>query len=336
MTAAIPGIVVLDDWENSLANLVDWSEIKPQAQVTVYNRRLEGADLVNALYDAQSVVLFRDRTPFDRELLAQLPNLQHIISTGSRNQRLDGEAAAERGITIDFTDWGPSKASTCEMTWSLILSCARRLTQLQLTSAQTSWRRPDAFELLPQVLSGKTLGLIGLGQIGQRVAAVGKAFGMKVLTWSPNMTPERAQEHGVEASGLNELLEQAHVVSLHLVPSSTTRQLINEQTLAKISKHTILVNTSRAELIDMPALVRALREKRLAYAGLDVFDQEPLAADHPLMKLDNVTPTSHYGFICQEVLETFANGVKMNLLGWLDAARASCKPESSSLAQSIN
>ncbi|WP_057092697.1 D-2-hydroxyacid dehydrogenase family protein [Comamonas thiooxydans] len=326
MTTTTPRIVVLDDWENSLANLVDWPEIKSRAQVTIYNRHLEGAELVDALYGAQCVVLFRDRTPFGRELLTQLPNLQHIVSTGSRNQKLDREAAVERGIAIDFTEWGPSKASTCEMTWSLILSCARRLTQLQLTPAQTHWRRPDAFDLLPQVLSGKTLGLIGLGQIGQRVAAVGKAFGMKVVTWSPNMTPERAQEHGVEASGLEELLEQAHVVSLHLVPSPTTKQLINEQTLAKISKSAILVNTSRAELIDMPALVRALQEKRIGYAGLDVFDQEPLAADHPLMALDNVTLTSHYGFICKEVLETFAVGVRANLLGWLASVSIDSRP----------
>ncbi|WP_159912037.1 D-2-hydroxyacid dehydrogenase family protein [Pantoea sp. 18069] len=321
MAGALPGVVVLDDWENSLANLVDWSEITPRAEVTIHRQHLEGADLLRALKDARCLVLFRDRTVVDRALLAQLPHLEQIISTGSRNQKLDGDAAKEFGIGVGFTEWGPSKASTCEMAWSLILSCARRLPQLQLQPTQPHWRRPDAFDVLPQVLAGKTLGLVGLGQIGQRMAAVGQAFGMQVVTWSPNMTPERASAHGVEAVALDELLATSHVISLHLVPSAATRHLLNAETIARMGRDAILVNTSRAELVHMPALVDALRSRKIGFAGLDVFEQEPLPADHPLLALDNVLLTPHYGFICREVLATFASGLGKNLATWLAATR---------------
>ncbi|WP_051237205.1 D-2-hydroxyacid dehydrogenase family protein [Ottowia thiooxydans] len=317
MTDARPRVVVLDDWEGALARLTDWTAIESRAEVTIHGVHLEGPDLIHALKDAECVVLFRDRTPVNSELLAALPRLQRIISTGTRNQKLDVEAAAQRGIDVRFTEWGPSKASTCEMTWSLILACARRLPQLQIRAGQSDWRRPDAIEHLPQVLAGKTLGLIGLGQIGQRVAAVGQALGMDVVTWSPNMTPERAKACGVTSVTLNDLLGSAHVVSLHLVPSPATRHLLNAETLALMSRDSILVNTSRAELIDMPALVTALQQGRLGFAGLDVFEQEPLPLAHPLRALDNALLTSHYGFICKEVLQTFAANVQAHLEEWL-------------------
>lgn len=322
MTGARPKVVVLDDWEQALVRLVDWSEIRQHADVSIHSQHLEGAALLDALRDAQCLVLFRDRTPVDAQLLDQLPQLRQIISTGTRNQKLDSEAARARGIEVRFTEWGPSKASTTEMAWSLILACARRLPQVQLQPGQTRWRRPDAFELLPRVLDGKTLGLIGLGQIGQRMAAVGRAFGMQVLTWSPNMTPERAAPHGARAVGLDELLRSAQVVSLHLVPSPATRGLLGAGNLAKLGRDAILVNTSRAELIDMPALVQALQARAIAMAGLDVFEHEPLDPAHPLLALDNVVLTSHYGFICQEVLATFAAGVDAGLREFLAPATA--------------
>ena len=315
-----PRIVVLDDWENALGRFVDWPALQARASVTVHNQPLQGSALVQALADAECVVLFRDRTPVDRALLEQLPRLRQIVCTGSRNQKLDAQAVQERGIGLCFTEWGPSKASTCEMTWSLILACARRLTQIQLQPAQPHWRRPDAIEWLPQVLTGKRLGLIGLGQIGQRVAAVGQAFGMEVVTWSPNMTAERAQAHGARAVSLDELLSTSQVVSLHLVPSPATRHVIDARALARMGRDTIVVNTSRAELIDMPALVAALQERRIGCAGLDVFEQEPLPPGHPLLALDNALLTPHYGFICQEVLQAFAGGVQAHLEKWLDAA----------------
>lgn len=320
MPGALPSVVVLDDWEHSLARLVDWPEIRRHADVTIHSQPLQGEALLQAMGGAQCVVLFRDRTPVDAQLLARLPALRQIISTGTRNQKLDSEAARARGIEVRFTEWGPSKASTTEMAWSLILGCARRLPQLQLQPGRSAWRREDAFELLPRVLEGKTLGLVGLGQIGQRVAAVGRAFGMEVLTWSPNMTPERAAPHGARAVSLDALLRSSQVVSLHLVPSGATRHLLGAENLAKLQKEAILVNTSRAELIDMPALVQALQARTIGMAGLDVFEHEPLAPDHPLLALDNVLLTSHYGFVCKEVLSTFAAGVTAGLLEFLEPA----------------
>ncbi|MBH1964848.1 MAG: D-2-hydroxyacid dehydrogenase family protein [Comamonadaceae bacterium] len=321
MTFARPRVVVLDDWEGALAGFTDWAAIESRAEVTIHGMHLEGPDLIHALKDAECVVLFRDRTPFSRDLLASLPRLRMIISTGTRNQKLDVQAAAQLGIEVRFTEWGPSKASTCEMTWSLILACARRLPQLQIRNAQTDWRRADAMDHLPQVLAGKTLGLIGLGQIGQRVATVGQALGMDVVTWSPNMTAARAEACGVTSVPLNDLLRNAHVVSLHLVPSPATRHVLNAQTLALMGREAILVNTSRAELIDMPALVTALQQGRLGFAGLDVFEQEPLPLTHPLRALDNALLTSHYGFICKEVLQTFATNVQAHLEEWLGGCR---------------
>lgn len=320
MATVKTAIVVLDDWENGLRDRVDWTRICARATLAIHNARLRGANLLAALRDAEVVVLFRDRTPIDAALLAQLPRLRHIICTGARNRTLDAQAAQSAGIRVSHTGWGPSKASTCEMTWALILAAVRRLPALMLGPQRSAWRQAAAPALLPPVLEGKRLGLIGLGQIGQRVAAMGKALGMEVVAWSPNMTPGRAAEHGVQAVSLESLLRTSQVVSLHLVPSESTHHLLDRNRLALMSPASILVNTSRAELIDTQALVDALRGGRLGYCALDVFGEEPLAVDHPLLALPNVLLTPHYGFICEEVIDNFAIGVSALLDSHLDMA----------------
>ncbi|MBO1112328.1 D-2-hydroxyacid dehydrogenase family protein [Bordetella petrii] len=312
-----PRIVVLDDWENGLRSLVDWTAIGRQADVDIHAGPLAGAGLLAALRNVACVVLMRDRTPMTGELMRQLPGLRHIVFTGTRNRTLDLQAAADLGIQVSHTDWGPSKASTCEMTWALILAAVRRLPSIALTPARAVWRDAGGAPLLPAVLHGERLGLVGLGQIGARVAAAGRALGMDVVAWSPHMTPERAAGHGAQAVDLDTLLSTSRVVSLHLVPADGTRGLLNRERLALMRTDSLLVNTSRAELVDTEALVQALRAGRPGFGAFDVYDTEPLPAAHPLLALPNVLLTPHYGFVSEPVYREFAAGVQRNLLAWL-------------------
>jgi len=311
-----PTIVVVGDAEQGLRRLGDWRAIDAQADVTIHHLPLHGEALVQALQDADAVALVRDRTPFDAALLAALPKLRYLVFTGTRNTTLDLAALAARNIPVSHTEWGPSKDSTCEMTWSLILAATRQLEQQTALLRRGQWR-PDAPEPLAGVLHGQTLGLIGLGEIGGRVAKVGQALGMKVITWSPRMTPERAAQHGATAVSLEDLLVRANVVSLHLVPTPATRHLLNAERLALMRPDSLLVNTSRSALVDSAALVRALEQGRPGFAALDVFDVEPLPLDDPLRQLPNVLLTPHLGFVTEPVFQRFATGVTECLQAWL-------------------
>jgi len=305
---------VLDDYERALRRLADWSEIDRLADVLIHHDPLRGDALLAALVDTDVIVLVRDRTPFRSELIARLPQLRYVIFTGARNTALDAAALAARGVPVSHTEWGPSKESTCELTWALILAASKRLETKFAAMRAGGWRDDQA---LPGVLAGERLGLIGLGEIGGRVARVAGAFGMQVVAWSPRMTPERAAERGGTAVSLDELLSTSKVVSLHLVPTDQTRGLLNAERLRRMRDDAILVNTSRSALIDMPSLLAALRAGRPAMAALDVYDEEPLAADHPLRSLKNVVLTPHIGFVSQPVFEAFARGVTECLHAWL-------------------
>ena len=312
-----PAIVVVGDAEQALQRLGGWTALKAVADVTFHHQPLSGKALVHALQDADAVVLVRDRTPFDAALLAELPRLRYLVFTGTRNTTLDLAALAARQIPVSHTEWGPSKDSTCEMTWSLILAATRQLEQQTALLRSGQWR-PGAALPLAGVLHGQTLGLIGLGEIGGRVARVGQALGMKVVAWSPRMTPERAAQHGAVAVSLEELLASARVVSLHLVPTSATHQLLDAQRLALMRPDSLLVNTSRSALIDGGALVSALEQGRPGFAALDVFDVEPLPMDSPLRQLPNALLTPHLGFVTEPVFERFATGVVECLHAWLE------------------
>lgn len=314
--SARPHIVVLGDYEQALRRLGDWQAIDDKAQVTVVSHALSGPALVAQLQDADAIVLVRDRTPFDAALLAQLPRLKYLVFTGTRNTTLDRQALADRGIPVSHTEWGPSKDSTCEMTWALILSALRGLEQHTQRLRQGIWR-PAQAEPLAGVLKGETLGLIGLGEIGGRVAKVALAFGMKVIAWSPHMTPERASAHGATAVGLEELLKTAKVVSLHLVPSAVSRHLLNANTLALMRTDSLLVNSSRSALVNTADLVKALQLGRPGFAALDVFDTEPLPANDALRTLPNALLTPHLGFVAEPVYQRFADGVTECLNAWL-------------------
>ncbi|XAH23785.1 D-2-hydroxyacid dehydrogenase family protein [Xylophilus sp. GW821-FHT01B05] len=309
-------IVVLDDWERALQRLADWSQIEALADVTVHHAPLQGDALQRALQYADAVVLMRDRTPFDAALLARLPQLRYLVFTGTRNTRLDLAALQARNIPVSHTGWGPSKDSTCEMAWALILAATRQLEAQSARLRAGHWRDP-AGGPLPGVLHGQRLGLIGLGEIGGRVARIGKAFGMEVVAWSPRMTAERAAEHGAQFLPLEELLETSQVVSLHLVPTPQTRNLLNAERLALMRPGSLLVNTSRSALVNHAALAEALAWGRPGAAALDVFDAEPLAADDPLRQAPNLLLTPHMGFVSEPVFQRFADDTAECLLAWL-------------------
>lgn len=314
-----PRVVVLGDAEQALRRLGQWQSVDAMADVVVHHQPLRGEALIDALKDADVAVLVRDRTPFGEAQLAHLPRLKYLVFTGTRNTTLDLAALAARQIPVSHTEWGPSKDSTCEMTWSLILGATRRLEQQTKLLRGGQWR-PATPEPLAGVLKGQTLGLIGLGEIGGRVARVALAFGMNVIAWSPHMTPERAAQHGATAVELDQLLQTSQVVSLHLVPSGPTRQLMNAQRLALMRPDALLVNTSRSALIDTPALVTALQQGRPGFAALDVFDDEPLPAQDALRTLTNVLITPHLGFVTEPVFQRFAVGVTECLQAWLTNA----------------
>ncbi len=314
MSGVRPRIVVLDDYERALRRLADWSAIDARADVTVHHDRLTGDVLHVTLAEADAVVLMRDRTPLRRELIERLPRLRYVVFTGTRNTALDAAALAARGIPVSHTDWGPSKDSTTELTWALILAATKRLEANFAAMRGDGWRVAGD---LPPVLAGERLGLIGLGEIGGRVAKVARAIGMDVVAWSPHLTPERAEQKGARSVPLEELLATSKVVSLHLVPADATRRLINAERLAAMRADALLVNTARSALVDMAALAHALHAGRPAMAALDVFDDEPLAADHPLRRLPNALLTPHLGFVVQPVFEMFARGVVECLAAWL-------------------
>jgi phosphoglycerate dehydrogenase-like enzyme len=303
-----PHIVVLGDGEQALRRLGDWHAIEAAARLSVYSQTLQGPALLAALQEADVLVLVRDRIPLNAATIAQLPRLRYLVFTGSRNTTLDLAALAARGIPVSHTDWGPSKDSTCELTWALILAATRQLAQYSALLREGQWR-PAQPQVLPAVLHGQVLGLVGLGEIGRRVAQVGKALGMEVLTWSPNMTPERAAAHGVQAVDLDTLLARAKVLSLHLVPSAQTRHLINAQRLARMRPDSVLVNTSRSALVDSAALAQALHDGRIGMAAIDVFDAEPLPLNDPLRQAPRLLLTPHLGFVVEPVFEKFAQGV---------------------------
>jgi phosphoglycerate dehydrogenase-like enzyme len=312
-----PTIVVLDDYERALRRLTDWSEIDRLAEVRVFHEPLRGDVLHAALAHADAIVLMRDRTPMPAQLIDRLPRLKLVVFTGSRNAALDTAALAARGIPVCHTEWGPSKDTTCELTWALVLAAAKRLEAHFDLMRDGGWRDGGA---LGSMLAGERLGLIGLGEIGSRVARVGMAFGMQVVAWSPHMTAERAAALQATAVPLDELLATSKVVSLHLVPSAATRHLLNVHSLATMRPDSLLVNTSRSALVDMAALAQALAAGRPAMAALDVFDEEPLPPEHPLRRLPNVVLTPHLGFVAEPVFTRFAAGVVECLAAWLRGA----------------
>ncbi|GAA0473747.1 D-2-hydroxyacid dehydrogenase family protein [Streptomyces olivaceiscleroticus] len=292
---------VLDDYQGVALSMADWGAVADEVDVRVVREYIGDRDrLVETIEDCEILVVMRERTPFPAELFARLPRLRLLITSGMRNASIDLEAAARHGVTVCGT--ASNSEPPVELTWALLLGLARGVVR-ENTALRTGgpWQSTVGADLY-----GRRLGLLGLGKIGARVAAVGQAFGMDVVAWSRNLTDERAEEAGARrAASLEDLLESSDFVSVHLVLGERTRGLIGEAELKRMRPTAYLVNTSRAAIVDQDALATALREGWIAGAGTDVFDQEPLPADHPYRSLPNLLATPHLGYVTRRNYEGY-------------------------------
>lgn len=311
----LPNIVILGDYERALRRFSQWDQIEKKSNLTVHHEPLRDEALYEAVKDADVIAIVRDRSPFNEAMIAKLPKLKLLMFTGKRNGTLDSAALLARNIPIACTLGGPSKETTAELTWALILGASKQLIRQNSLVTAGGWR--DELSVLP-MLSGERLGIIGLGAIGSSVARVGKAFGMEIVTWSPNMTPERAASENAISVSLEELLSTSKVVTMHLVAGPKTKGLISADQLALMRPDSILVNTSRSALIHMPDLCAALKKGRPGQAALDVFDVEPLPPNDPLRNTPNLLVTPHLGFIAEPIFENFSQGITQTLEAWLD------------------
>lgn len=311
----LPNIVILGDYERALRRFSQWNKLEQQSNLTIHHEPLRDDALYEAVKDADVIAIVRDRAPLNAAMIAKLPKLKFLMFTGKRNGTLDSAALLARNIPIACTPGGPSKETTTELTWALILGAAKQLVRQNHLVISGGWR--DELSVLP-MLSGERLGVIGLGAIGSSVARVGKAFGMEIATWSPNMTPERAKAGDAISLSLNELLSTSKVVTLHLVAGPGTKGLIGADQLSLMRPDSILVNTSRSALIHMPDLRVALQKGAPGQAAIDVFDIEPLPQNDPLRNTPNLFTTPHLGFIAEPVFKMFSQGITETLEAWLD------------------
>ncbi len=304
-------IALLDDYQGVALTCADWSEMQATAEITVFRDTITDADaLVERLQDFEIIGIMRERTPFPRSLLERLPKLKLLVTTGHRNASVDVAAARDLGITVCGT---PSSAhAAAELTWALIMAAARRLDLESRSFHDGGWQVG-----LGRDLKGTTLGVIGLGRLGSLVAGYGRAFGMKVLAWSQNLTPERAAECGAEAVDKETLFRESDFVTLHLRLSERSRGLVDAQMLGLMKPDAWVVNTARGPIVDREALIAALKEKRIGGAALDVFDVEPLPADNELRRLDNVVATPHIGYVTRENYQAMYGTTAANIAAFL-------------------
>jgi phosphoglycerate dehydrogenase-like enzyme len=311
-TQARVRIAVLDDYQNVALAMADWSVLDDRASVTVFNDHLTDPDKVVARLQPFDVVcVMRERTPMTRAIIERLPKLRLIASTAARNASIDLEAAKEIGVHVVHT--GYSSAPTVELSWALILASARNLIAENDALRGGGWQCQIGDDL-----AGRTLGLLGLGNIGAAVARIGRAFDMKVISWSQNLTADRAAGAGAELVTKEELFRQADIISVHLVLSDRTRGLVGATELALMKPAARLVNTSRGPIVVEADLVAALREGKIAGAAVDVFDQEPLPLDHPFRSLPNLLATPHIGYVTRGLYERFYRDTVQNIVQWLD------------------
>jgi phosphoglycerate dehydrogenase-like enzyme len=292
-------VAVLDDYQGVALQAADWSVLPSDTEVQVFQDHLSDQDaVVERLKDFAIVVAMRERTPFPRSLLERLPQLQLLITTGMRNAAFDMGAASDLGILVCGT--GGLLYPTAELTWGLILALLRHIPREDQATRAGQWQLSMGVGL-----RGKVLGVVGLGNLGSEVAAIGKAFQMSVIAWSQNLTAGRAAQCGVTLVSKEELLSNADLVTIHLVLSDRTRGLIGAQELALMKPTAYLVNTSRGPIVDETALVAALQKGTVAGAALDVFAEEPLPLDHPLRRLENTVITPHIGYVTRETYQVF-------------------------------
>ena len=304
---------ILDDYQNVFLKIADTSALKGELDFKVFNAHLGGADkVIAALADFDIVVAMRERTAFPRAVIEALPKLKLLITTGARNASIDTEAAKARGVTVCGT--GSFGRPTSGIAIGLMLELTRHIgyenARLHAGATWQSTIGPD--------LEGLTLGVLGLGNLGQRTANIAKAFGMKVIAWSQNLTAEKCAAAGVGYVGKDDLFRQSDFVTIHVVLSQRSRGLVGAHELSLMKPSAYLINTSRGPIVDEAALLAALRENKIGGAGLDVFDIEPLPLDHPLRKMDNVVITPHLGYVSEQNYRGYFAGVVEDIRGFLD------------------
>jgi phosphoglycerate dehydrogenase-like enzyme len=304
-------IAILDDYQDVALKSADWSSLSDRATLTVFNDHVSDAnEIVDRLTAFDVVCVMRERTPLSRDILARLPQLKLIASTAPRNASIDVAAAADYNIEVMHTRYDSSP--TVELTWALILASARNLIIETASVRSGGWQRT-----VGDGIRGKVLGILGLGSIGSEVARIAGAFGMKVIAWSENLAPEKAQEHGARRVSKQELFQESDILTIHLVLSSRTRGLVGESEFGLMKPSARLINTSRGPIVDEKALVDALAKGRIAGAAIDVFDVEPLPRDHALRQLDTVVATPHIGYVSRDLYRVFYQDTVANIAEWL-------------------
>ena len=305
---------ILDDYQNMALKLADWSKITKDVEIKVFNEavRRTDADTIRDVKDFDIVVMMRERTRFPRAVIEALPKLKLLITTGAHNASIDMKACQERGIVVCGTTSHGNP--TTGIAFGLMLELTRRIGfENARMQAGERWQVS-----IGKDLEGLTLGVVGLGKLGQRVAGVAKAFGMKVIAWSQNLTAEKCKQAGVDYAAKEDLFRNADIVSIHLQLSDRSRGVITAKDLGLMKKSAYLINTARAPIVDQAALLAALQNKRIAGAGLDVFEIEPLPVDHPYRKLDNVVITPHLGYVSEQNYRKYFPDIVEDIRAWLD------------------
>lgn len=308
-------VAVLDDYQAVARDYADWDALP--ADVEMFHEHIaDRAELVRRLEPYEVIAAMRERTPFPREVIEALPNLKMLVTTGMRNAAIDLTAASEHGVVVTGTgssseadrSWQP----TAELTWGLIFAITREIPQEDRRVREGGWQQSVGVEL-----GGRTLGVLGLGRLGAQVATVGRAFGMEVIAWSENLTDERARAVGVERVGFEDLFGRSDVLSIHTVLSKRTRGLVGAEAIGLMKPTAYLINTSRGPIVDEAALRTALHEERIAGAGVDVFEREPLPADHPWRSVPRAVLTPHIGYVTRGTYETFYAETVENIRAYL-------------------
>ena len=305
-------IAILDDYQNVSLQMADWSGLQKTNRVVVFNERLpDVAAAAKALAEFEVIGIMRERTPFTRALFEKLPKLKLLVTTGKRNASIDLEAAKAHNVTVCST--GGAGRATAELAFALMLGLARHLREeFQAMRPGGGWQTTLGFDL-----EGKTLGILGLGNLGAKVGKIGSAFGMKIIAWSENLTDERAKERGAERVSKDDLFNRSDIVTIHSVLSPRTRGVVGAREFALMKPTALLINTSRGPIVDETALLAALRQKNIAGYGADTFEVEPLPSDHPLRAEPRALLTPHLGYVTEETYRDFYSGMVQAIEAWV-------------------